>query len=229
MQTAPRILVVDDHPAVRRGLVLVLEAEGFVPCGEAGERAEALRVAGIERPDVALVGLSMHEEETIALVAELHEREIAVLVCSEEEAPAHVKRALAAGARAYVSKADAPSAIVRAVRDVLAGWVLVSPSAAENLGPSAGPAAASGEGARPIERRSPREPAGPVEGADERTRPRKAATSEARSPGEPGPGRRKASLGKATVKDLEVEAGTQAGVQGGGGLLTRLTWCSSCR
>lgn len=129
----PRILLVDAHPAVRQGLLLVLEADGFESFGEAASAAEALEAARRDPPDLAVVGLSMARPESVSLVEGLHARRVPVLVCSQQDEPALVRRVLAAGARAYVTKADAPLWIARAVRDVLAGWMLISPGAAEGL------------------------------------------------------------------------------------------------
>lgn len=131
--TAARILVVDAHPAVRQGLVLMLEAEGLGECSEAGGRTEALEAVDRSAPDLALVGLSMESGDGLALVAGLRERRVPVLVFTRRETPAHVKRALTAGARGYVTKDEAPSWLARAVRDVLAGWIVISPGAAEGL------------------------------------------------------------------------------------------------
>ena len=58
---------------------------------------------------------------------------IPVLVCSMHEEPGYVRRALAAGARGYITKSEAPQELARAVRDVLKGWMLISPRAAEGL------------------------------------------------------------------------------------------------
>lgn len=127
-----RILLVDDHPAVRRGLALLLEEARVGRCFEAAGCREALEIAGRESPDVALVDLSMGREETMALLAELHERRIPVLICSASEQPDRVRDAMEAGARGYITKGEAGE-IVRAVRGVLAGWVLISPRAAEGL------------------------------------------------------------------------------------------------
>jgi DNA-binding NarL/FixJ family response regulator len=49
------------------------------------------------------------------------------------EEPSYIRRALAAGARGYITKREAPREVARAVRDVLAGWMLISPRAAEGL------------------------------------------------------------------------------------------------
>jgi DNA-binding NarL/FixJ family response regulator len=130
----PHILLVDDHIAVRRGLALVLTEEGVGECREAAGREEALQDAGREPPDVALVDLSPGTDDALQLVAELSARNIPVLVCSTHEEPGYVRRALAAGARGYITKREAPREVARVVRDVLQGWMLISPRAAEGLG-----------------------------------------------------------------------------------------------
>ncbi len=128
-----RILLVDDHAAIRQGLALVLAEEGIGECREASGVTEALDAAMHERPDVVLVDLSPHTEDALELVAELCARNIPVLVCSMHEEPGYVRRALAAGARGYITKVEAPRDLARAVRDVLNGWMLVSPRAADGL------------------------------------------------------------------------------------------------
>ncbi len=128
----PRILLVDDNSAVRQGLALVLEAEGIGNCCEAGGRKEALDVAGRESPDIAVLDLNMGNEDTIALLGELRKMRIPVLVCSMDENPSQVKRALTAGARGYITKSEARE-VVRAVRGVLEGWMVISPRAADSL------------------------------------------------------------------------------------------------
>jgi DNA-binding NarL/FixJ family response regulator len=132
MRERPRILVVDDHPAVRQGLALVLEEEGVAECCEAGGREEALHVARRKSPDMALVDLNLGDEDAMALLTELRQMRIPVLVCSMNETPSQVKRAMAAGARGYITKGEVRE-IARAVRSVLDGWMLISPCAAEGL------------------------------------------------------------------------------------------------
>jgi DNA-binding NarL/FixJ family response regulator len=132
MREMPRILVVDDHPVVRQGLALVLKEEGVVEWCEAGVREEALDVARRESPAMALVDLSMGDEDAMARPTELRKMRIPVLVCSMNETPSQVKRAMAAGARGYITKGEARE-IARAVRSVLEGWMLISACAAEGL------------------------------------------------------------------------------------------------
>lgn len=129
----PRILLVDDHAAVRHALAAVLSKEGVGECREVSDRREALDAVEHEVQDVALVDLSPATEEALQLVAELSVRNIPVLVCSMRDEPGFVRRAMAAGARGYITKAEAPDELARAVRDVMAGWMLISPRAAEGL------------------------------------------------------------------------------------------------
>ena len=127
------ILLVDDHAAVRHGLALVLTQEGLGACREAAGREEALAAATSEPPDLAVVDLSPASDDALELVAELSARNIAVLVCSMCEDPGCVRRAMAAGARGYITKPEAPPELARAVRGVLEGWMLISPRAAGGL------------------------------------------------------------------------------------------------
>ncbi len=135
MRTGARriILLVDDHAAVRRGLALALAEEGIGDCREVASREEALAAATHEPPDLALVDLSPGTEDALQLVAELCAFNIPVMVCSMHEEPSYIRRALAAGARGYVSKREPPRELARAVRDMLEGWMLISPRAAEGL------------------------------------------------------------------------------------------------
>jgi two-component system invasion response regulator UvrY len=129
----PHILLVDDHAAVRHELAIVLTEEGIGECREAAGWDEALAAAAGELPDLALVDLWPGTDDALKLVAELCARNIPVLICSTHEEPGHVRRALTAGARGYITKREAPRELARAVRDVLDGWMLVSPRAAEGL------------------------------------------------------------------------------------------------
>ena len=128
-----RILLVDDHADVRRGLAIVLGSEGLGECVEASGPREALVIADEATPDVALVDLSPGTEEALQLVADLCARRIPVLVCSMHEEATCVRRAIAAGARGYITKREAPRELVRVVRDVLDGWTMISPRASEGL------------------------------------------------------------------------------------------------
>ena len=96
-----RVLIVDDHPAVRFGLRLLLEREGMTVAGEADCMAAARQLAADSRPDLAIVDLSLGDEDGLELLAELgrSEPELALLVYSMHEDAEHIQLALGAGAQ----------------------------------------------------------------------------------------------------------------------------------
>jgi DNA-binding NarL/FixJ family response regulator len=125
-----RILLVDDHPAVREGLALLLAPEGMEVRAEAGGRDEALALLKKCDPDLAIVDLSLEREDGTTLIADLHKREVPVLVYSMHNDARHVEGAFAAGALGYVTKRELHGVLVQAVREVAAGREFVSPAAA---------------------------------------------------------------------------------------------------
>lgn len=132
-QSWPGILLVDDHRGIREALALLLEANDLAVFAQASTRSEALAQVAARHPGLALVDVSLGNEDGLALVADLNRLGVPVVVCSSHEEPVFVWRALDSGARAYVSKRDANRALVRTLRDVLDGWVLISPRAADSL------------------------------------------------------------------------------------------------
>lgn len=131
LNTQPiRILLVDDHPAIREGLALLLATEGIDVCATASTSAEALVHAEELHPDLALVDLSLGNEDGLLLVADLHARVVPVLVYSMHEDARHVEGAFTAGALGYVSKRELYAVLVDAIREVMAGRRFVSAYAA---------------------------------------------------------------------------------------------------
>ena len=128
-----RVLLVDDHPAVREGLALLLAPDAVEVCAEAGGRAEALVRAEEGRPDVAIGDLSLNNEDGLALIADLHKLDVPVLVYSMHSDAARVGSALAAGALGYVTKRAFRSVLVQGIREVAAGRRFLSSSAAAAL------------------------------------------------------------------------------------------------
>ena len=124
-----RILLVDDHPVTRGGLRLLLSGEpGLEVCGEAGSAREALERIGSLRPDLTIADLSLPDSEGIELIKDIVARYpgALILVFSMLDETIHAQRALRAGARGYVPKGRPETAILRAVRRVLAGHIHVS-------------------------------------------------------------------------------------------------------
>lgn len=128
-----RVLLVDDHPAVRQGLALLLAPEGIAVCAEASDLAGARNQLEQCRPDLALVDLALADEDGVEVVAALHARALPSLVYSMHEDGTHIQAALAAGALGYVTKRELHRVLVDAIREVAAGRRFVSPTAAAAL------------------------------------------------------------------------------------------------
>lgn len=136
MNLPVRILIVDDHPMVREGLVARLAAVSrFEVVGEAGGRAEALEQLARTAPEVVLMDVGLKDGNGIALGAEMlaARPEIRLLMFSMYDNPEYVQRALTAGARGYVLK-DAPAQeIVSAIDAVAAGGTFLSAAVSGRL------------------------------------------------------------------------------------------------
>ncbi len=130
MREPIRILVVDDHPTVRQRLGRLLEPEGIMVCAEASNCAEALASAKEQQFDMALVDLSLGDEDGISLIADLDKQALPSLAYSIHEDEHHVKRALAAGALGYVTKSEVHLVLVDAIFEVAGGCRFISPKAA---------------------------------------------------------------------------------------------------
>lgn len=131
-----RVLVADDHPLFRRGVVSVLAAEDRLEVvGEAADGREAVEKAQELAPDVVLMDLMMPHigglEATSALRSLVPQANILVLTVSEKEADLFA--AIKAGAKGYLLKHSDPEELVRAVFHVAEGGVIVSPDIASNL------------------------------------------------------------------------------------------------
>ena len=131
-----RVVVVDDHPLFRRGLVDALRHEpGIAVCAEAATVAAALASVAEHQPDVAIVDLSLGDESGLDLVAALAKGQptVRVLVLSGHDERVHADRALKAGALGYIMKDKAASELAAAVRRVAAGMSYVSPETADRI------------------------------------------------------------------------------------------------
>ena len=125
-----RILIVDEHPLVRRGLSALIAAEADLEiCGETGNEGEALELAATMAPDLAIIDIALAENgDGLDLIKRLHlrDRNFKILVCSVYDEALFAPRALAAGARGYISKKEATVCVVDAIRRVLHGDYFVS-------------------------------------------------------------------------------------------------------
>jgi DNA-binding NarL/FixJ family response regulator len=131
-----RIFVVDDHPVVREGLRLLLEQQGIVICGEAGDATTALAAIPAAVPDLVMVDLSLGQESGLTLLRTLAGLlpRVPRLVYSMHEDTFHVQQAFAAGASGYVTKREISALLALAIGELLAGRRYTSPRAEKALG-----------------------------------------------------------------------------------------------
>jgi DNA-binding NarL/FixJ family response regulator len=131
-----RVLIVDDHPVVRQGLRALLEVQdGFAVVGEAGDADTALALAAEQHPDVILLDLKLPGRDGIAVLGELSAQEnpARVLVLTSATEPAAASLAVRSGASGMLYKDVDPDALVRAIRSVHDGHLLLAPEAAGSL------------------------------------------------------------------------------------------------
>ncbi len=133
MSTSANILIVDDHPAVREGLALLLAKGQHLICGEAACRAELLTLLNSSHPDIALVDLSLDEESGLDCIQDLLSNECPVLIYSMHGNASIVKRALSRGAHGFVTKRETSVVLLEAIQTVLGGEMYLSPCVAESL------------------------------------------------------------------------------------------------
>jgi len=126
-----RILLVEQHVLVRQGVRALLEREAAMEVvGEAGDGWEAVKLAREQRPHIAVLDVEMPTLNGIEAVNELKVVSPAtrsILLTSRSE-DSYVLQALRAGASGYVLKIQASEDLVRALREVSAGRVYLSPS-----------------------------------------------------------------------------------------------------
>ncbi|MFC8722520.1 response regulator [Kitasatospora sp. NPDC057198] len=144
-----RVLLVDDHQVVRRGLRTFLEVQDDIEVvGEAADGEQAVEQADRLAPDVVLMDLKMPKVDGIEALRLLRERGSAarVLIVTSFTEHRTVVPALRAGAAGYVYKDVDPEALAGAIRSVHAGHVLLQPELAAALLAEDVPAAPQGRG-----------------------------------------------------------------------------------
>jgi DNA-binding NarL/FixJ family response regulator len=119
-----RIMLVDDHEMLRRGLRLLIEHQADLEvCGETGDEQAAIKMFRKLRPDLLVVDLSLKEGDGIDLLKRIRAIDpgVRVLIYSMHDERIYGERALRAGARGYVSKQQNARTILQAIGQVLSG------------------------------------------------------------------------------------------------------------
>jgi DNA-binding NarL/FixJ family response regulator len=129
-QRKAQVLVVDDHPLVRQGLVQVInQQEDLGVCGEVATHAEVLTALSIRLPDLLVLDLRLKEGDSLEFIKSLKGRfpDLPVLVLSQFDEGLYAERCLRAGASGYVMKEQASEDVLGAIRTVLAGRIYITP------------------------------------------------------------------------------------------------------
>jgi DNA-binding NarL/FixJ family response regulator len=124
-----RVLIVDDHPYMRRGLAQTINDQpGLEVVGEAGSLADAVKIMESSSPHLAVVDISLGAESGIELIQVLREKWPAtkVLVSSMHDETLFAERALRAGALGFVNKGEPPDVFVTALKRVMSGQIYLS-------------------------------------------------------------------------------------------------------
>lgn len=131
-----RVLIVDDHPVFRIGIIALINAEPDLHvCGEASSSQSALEAMRRLRPDIALLDISLPGTNGIELIKQMKSEEpkLPILILSMHDESLYALRALRAGALGYVMKAEALTHVLDAMRKTLKGEVYVSKTLSERL------------------------------------------------------------------------------------------------
>src|SRR5467141_356338 len=125
-----RLLLADDHDLVRQGLKALLERQGFQVVCEASDGQEALRLAAKDKPDVAIIDISMPVMNGVDAAREMTKSSprTKVILLAQHDEDQYVTEALRAGVKGYVLKNQAAEDLVHAIQEVCRGSVYLSPN-----------------------------------------------------------------------------------------------------
>ena len=124
-----RVVLVDDHPILRKGLAQLINLEAdMMVCGEAEDGPKAFEAAGTLTPDIAVIDVSLKGGNGIELIKNLKARypDLPTLVLSMYDESLYAERALRAGSLGYIMKEEAIEQVLVAIRRVLSGEIFLS-------------------------------------------------------------------------------------------------------
>ena len=131
-----RIMLVDDHPLVRRGLSELIESEaGLTVCDEVASAEEALSMVREREPDLMIIDIGLKGINGVELIKRIRtgHPHVKMLVSSMHDETLYAERVLRAGAKGYVGKDEAPEIVLDAIRQVLSGGVFLSGAMKDRL------------------------------------------------------------------------------------------------
>ena len=131
-----KVLVADDHPVVRRGVMQIVDEEPDMKvAGEANNAVEVLREIRARKWDVVVLDIAMPGRSGLDVLAELKKErpDLPVLILSMHSEDQFGLRVLRAGAAGYMTKETVPAELVKAIRKVFSGKKYISSSLAERL------------------------------------------------------------------------------------------------
>jgi DNA-binding NarL/FixJ family response regulator len=126
----PRVLIVDDHAFIRRGVQTILHAfPEWEFCGEADNGSDAIRLAEELKPEVIIMDLSMPGLNGIEATRAIRKAQpaVKVVLLTLHESGELVRNAFRAGARGYLLKTDAEQELVKALTIVIGEGAYISP------------------------------------------------------------------------------------------------------
>lgn len=127
--TQTRVLIVDDHPMTREGLVhLINHQADMATCCEAQNAREALEGVIASKPDLVLADYALPDKNGLELIKDIKaiRPDLPVLIISMHEESLYADRVLRAGARGYISKEEGGEKLMQAIRHILSGKIYVS-------------------------------------------------------------------------------------------------------
>jgi DNA-binding NarL/FixJ family response regulator len=130
MSLKRKVVIVDDHPIVRRGLAELIAAEPDLEvCGEASDLADALQVIENAGPDAAIIDISLTSGHGLELIEQVKAKHLPVkmLVSSMHDEMLFAERSLRAGAMGYIPKQESTEKLLEALRQVLRGEIYLTP------------------------------------------------------------------------------------------------------
>jgi DNA-binding NarL/FixJ family response regulator len=136
IEARKNIVIVDDHPTTREGLRAVINREpDLMVCGEAANARQAMDAVQKHSPDLMLMDITMPGKSGLELVKDLKalHPQLAILGLSMHEETLYAERMLRAGASGYITKQQPPEELVKAIRQVLDNHVYLSKEASEKL------------------------------------------------------------------------------------------------